>query len=591
MASTLADRMKQAFAKKGLTLPQAEPKAKPKPDSSGASVSQPQNLKSTRPFDNPKGNSLLKGKKPSNVKKARTQNHKKVVKQPIAPMPDLSCYNQGSVKKQKQPAASVTTLGIGRGARLSLNHMLSEGEPPLLGTLHAQGGTTQCAVGKHPNDERQIVLGLDFGTSSVKAVIGDAALGRAFAVPFRLATDMQRYLLPARLFESSGRFSLAEGEHIHRDLKLALIAEPNNQLLRRRVVAFLALVICHARNWLLTEHREIYQRTRLFWKVSIGLPVAHHLNDKLHQTFSEIANLAWLTSLAQAVNNKSVADAEIRWKAHCDCPEDATYDKEVDVSVVPEIAAQIYGFVKSSRFNRNAPNIYLMVDVGAGSVDSSLFHVKPSRGKWDFEFFTSVVEPLGVMNLHRHRVKWWGTQLIQHPSGKRLAEELDEVMYATDRTTSLPEHYSEYFHGVTVKTPGGDDDPDVFFFRKKVVAQVRGQSYYRAWKDGLLTENQLHGVPTFYCGGGMCMSYYDKLQHELRSMPGCSWLKAEPRRMELPDNLEAPGVKRADYDRLSVAYGLSFLEVGKITKSLPAPKLPTRPTWDWGANYVSKDHC
>jgi hypothetical protein len=180
---------------------------------------------------------------------------------------------------------------------------------------------------------------------------------------------------------------------------------------------------------------------------------------------------------------------------------------------------------------------------------------------------------------------------VQHPSGKQLAEELAQVKYATDRTTALPERYSDYFHGITVKTPGGNDDPDVFFFRKKVVAQVRGQSYFRAWKDGLLTQNQLHGVPTFYCGGGMRMNYYDNLRHELCSMPNYSWLKADPHRIELPDNLEAPGLKRADYDRLSVAYGLSFLEVGKITKSLPAPKLSTMPAWDWCSNYVSKDHC
>ena len=589
MAGTLADRLKQAFAENGLPVPQAKPKAIPKPASPTGSM-QPRSLKSVGPSDNEKGGPLMKGRKSSNVKPPRPQNHKKVVKQQIAPLPDLSCYNQGSVKKPKQPATAVTTLGISRGARLSLNHTLPEEEPPLLGVMHPQGGRTQCTVGKHPNDERQIVLGLDFGTSSVKAVIGDAALGKAFAVPFRLATDIQRYLLPARLFESSGKFSLTEGEHIHRDLKLALIANPNDQLLRRRVTAFLALVICHARNWLLTEHREIYQRTRLFWKVSIGLPAAHHLDDRLHQTFSEIANLAWLTSLAQAVNIKAIADAGMRWKALCDCPEGASRDEEVDVSVVPEIAAQIYGFVKSSRFNRNAPNIYLMVDVGAGSVDSSLFHVKPSRGKWDFEFFTSVVEPLGVMNLHRHRVQWWEEQLVQHPSGERFAEQLAQVKYATDRTTGLPERYSEYFHGITVKTSGGGD-PDIFFFRKKVALQVRSQTYYRAWKDGLLTQNQLDGVPTFYCGGGMRMNFYDNLRHELRSMPGCSWLKADPRRIELPDNLEAPGVKRADYDRLSVAYGLSFLEVGKITKSLPAPKLPTMPAWDWSSNYVSKDHC
>ena len=87
------------------------------------------------------------------------------------------------------------------------------------------------------------------------------------------------------------------------------------------------------------------------------------------------------------------------------------------------------------------------------------------------------------------------------------------------------------------------------------------------------------------------MKYYTRLQKEMQSMPGCSWLNAKPRRVELPKNLEAPGLKRADYDRLTVAYGLSFLEVGSVTKSLPAPKLPTDPQSDWRSNYTGKDCC
>ncbi len=87
------------------------------------------------------------------------------------------------------------------------------------------------------------------------------------------------------------------------------------------------------------------------------------------------------------------------------------------------------------------------------------------------------------------------------------------------------------------------------------------------------------------------MSYYKRLQDEMKTMPGVSWLKANPRPIQLPRNLEAPGLRHQDYDRLTVAYGLSFLEVGKITRSLPRPKRPSQPISSWRANYVSKDHC
>ena len=87
------------------------------------------------------------------------------------------------------------------------------------------------------------------------------------------------------------------------------------------------------------------------------------------------------------------------------------------------------------------------------------------------------------------------------------------------------------------------------------------------------------------------MSYYQQLEGRLSSMPGYSWLKAECWVMGVPDDLVAEGVSEDEYDRLSVAYGLSRLEVGKIVKALPQPKLVIPPVTIWRDNYVDKDHC
>jgi hypothetical protein len=69
--------------------------------------------------------------------------------------------------------------------------------PPLLSKVETAGRATQILVGK-PDDEREVVLGLDFGTSCVKVVIGDSALGKAFAVPFCKAEGIAKFLLPSR---------------------------------------------------------------------------------------------------------------------------------------------------------------------------------------------------------------------------------------------------------------------------------------------------------------------------------------------------------------------------------------------------------
>ena len=607
MAGQMAELLKKAFAEKGVQLPGAKVETrKVLPPGSGESsqhTGQSAETPTVSPPAGPKAPTAPKEGKRSDpiaeaCKKWRAEHPVARAKAPVkssqraAP---LACYDSSPAREGKSPEGKVSPyeVRLGSAARLALT-LDEQVELEVLDGYEELGRSSQCCH-ETADDEHLIAMGVDFGTSSIKVVIGDPALGKAFAVPFTTASDVARYLLPTRLHESAGRFSLCEGEETHRDLKLALIANPGDLLLRERVSAMLALVIRQARGWLFATHADVFARTRLLWKLSIGLPVAHHLDDELTQTFNDVAQVAWLAACTpRDISRTTIAAARDRKREIAAAPERMSEDEDVEISVVPEIAAQIYGFVNSSRFNRKEQNIYLMVDVGAGSVDSSLFHVKPARGgKWDFEFFTSIVEPHGVMNLHRHRVGWWEEALSQcsEPTAELISNALAEHKYPTDRTVALPSRFTRYVHDAKVFLRKPSDDPDDTFFQKKVVSQVRGKSYWRAWKDGHLTPAQLIGVPAFYCGGGMRMEFYSKLQNQMQSMPGYSWLRAEPRRVELPKNLEAPGLHRSNYDRMTVAYGLSFLEVGKVTRALPPPKLSLKPDTSWAENYVGKEHC
>jgi hypothetical protein len=135
----------------------------------------------------------------------------------------------------------------------------------------------------------------------------------------------------------------------------------------------------------------------------VGLPTAQHHQSPLSELFERLSLAAWAAA-GESGDSNGYRDPD---SAGADLKLDETA-AGVEVTVVPEIAAQIYGFVASNSFDKQAPNIYLMADVGSGTVDSSLFRVKQGKGgRWDFEFYTSVVEPNGVSNLHRHRVNWW----------------------------------------------------------------------------------------------------------------------------------------------------------------------------------------
>ncbi|OYU42309.1 MAG: hypothetical protein CFE44_24705, partial [Burkholderiales bacterium PBB4] len=380
------------------------------------------------------------------------------------------------------------------------------------------GRATQIQFGR-PDDEREVVIGLDFGTSCVKVVIGDSALGKAFAVPFCKAEGITRFLLPSRLCQTGRAFSLESGTHPYRDLKLSLLANPTDLVLQQRVVAFLALIIRRARGWLLMEHNATYKQTAIAWKLAVGLPTAQHHQSPLSELFERLSHAAWLA----AGEAGDITDTTIETLLAAESKRDETA-AGVEVTVVPEIAAQIYGFVASNSFDKQAPNIYLMADVGSGTVDSSLFRVKQGKGgRWDFEFYTSVVEPNGVSNLHRHRVNWWSDALAKARAPQHLIANLEQTKLITDQQFSTPDSYSDYFSGVEAKLPSGVKSPDEEFFNLRVLAQVQGKTLWRTWKDNLLPQSSLANVPFFMCGGGGRMSYYQQLERRLSSMTGYTW--------------------------------------------------------------------
>lgn len=444
-------------------------------------------------------------------------------------------------------------------------------------------------------DEREVVIGLDFGTSSVKTIIGDLALKKAFAVPFSAAQGINQYLLPSRLYQTNNEFKLDEGDHAYRDLKLALLANRSSMSSQFHAIAFLALVIRHARGWLLSEHQDTYSKTNIIWKLVIGLPAAHHLESEDQKLFYKIAQAAWIAAGTNKniMTKSNVLHAWLRARRLISGATPATPTEEAEISVVPEIAAQIYGYVASNRFDTKARNLYLMVDVGAGTTDSSLFKVTADKGgRFNFMFYTCQVLPNGVMNLHRYRVDWWEEAINNSSIGENIdiSKLLDSKFY-TDKLFSIPEKYNNYFSGINVKYNNGFENPDQYFFMKRLVSQVRGKTVYKTWVDGLLNQQDLCDVPMFLCGGGARMNFYKNLEHEMKHMPGYSWLKAKIRPLEVPRDLVAPGLPPADYDRLSVAYGLSFLEVKNITKAIPIPSIPATCVPDWTERYIDKDHC
>ena len=100
----------------------------------------------------------------------------------------------------------------------------------------------------------QLVIGLDFGTSFSKVVVGETRV--RYAVPFEAySVGDNPFLLPSclRVLNREGECTLGiNGQDgvLHDNLKMPLIEGDFSDEVRARAAAFLALVLRHTRDWL-----------------------------------------------------------------------------------------------------------------------------------------------------------------------------------------------------------------------------------------------------------------------------------------------------------------------------------------------------
>jgi hypothetical protein len=447
-----------------------------------------------------------------------------------------------------------------------------------------------CQQGVADSDkliDRELVIGVDFGTSSTKVVIADRTLKQAYAVPFTDGAGVMSYLLPTVLFEKNGFYSFDSDGVSHNDLKLSLMANPSDPLLCAKVAAYLSLVIQYSRSWLFEKYRDQYVSSEILWTLALGQPADQVTSSSSKLLFLQLGQVAW--GLARKKAPISTYVAIDKWKSR---DEKLLDTDEFHCLVLPELAAQIHGFVSSELFDPRLPNIFLMIDVGAGTVDASIFSVRKDKsGATNFSLFTNSVEAYGVANLHRYRIGWWQKMLSDLPAGKVCISDLQRIKLPTEYRGFFPPTFKEYLSGVELQFLNGALDPDEEFF-SKINWQLVGEIFGKSKSKKLLGLSDIDGMPYFLCGGGARHAFYGKIKPSLQKPRGSTWLNLTPKALSFPKNLRAEGVTRSEYDRLSVAYGLSQLNLGmvKLVEAM-TPLAAVDHYSKWGESYVDKDVC
>lgn len=423
---------------------------------------------------------------------------------------------------------SVTTTG-----ELSVAQWASE-------SLGFPGSATQFEGAQTGWRQQQLVIGLDFGTAYTKAVIGEAR--RHFAVPLADGKGLDRYIASSGFYMSmQGDCYLSEVGNASQyvtNLKMKLLQRDFGDSSLVNCSIFVALCLRRVRYWLLASQKDTYLGLRLSWVVNLGLPTDSYEDEGMLDAYRKIARTGWALSVYPGKVNlgaaqKLIEATSLSWAKELERLEIYKGDliEDDEISLFPEFLAQIAGYVRSP--GRQA-DLHMLVDVGAGTMDATTFNVHVREDEDHFPVFSKSVTEHGVHFLINHRLA--GANSSVH------FDEFDPVPQTREFAACLNMSEAEL------------DEKDRPF--RKLTYDTIGARLVETRKDMYVTSPRWkEGVPVFLCGGGASVDFYQNL---LARFSDKDSIRISLMHLPKPRDLYAPDLISEHFNRLSVAYGLSF---------------------------------
>ena len=457
--------------------------------------------------------------------------------------------------------------------------------------------TPRTQVHSEPvGEEREVVVGLDFGTACTKVTIGDDALGEVYAVPFgKLAHEGHPYLLATRIYAGrDGRLSLQDGALEIDDLKIKLLSGPGNRLLSSAetntdatvldvCTGYLALVLREVLHWFLSNQGKSYRSSKLIWQINIGVPSRSYDNETELSTFRVLALAAWRAAVQEepvTIENSRIAVETSQkvvqdHKTQRDVATTEPYLHPEDVGTIPEVIAEVVAYARS---DLRREGTHLLVDVGASTLDVATFVLHAKDGEDRFSLLTTEVQKLGAYVLHRQRV----TDIAAWAEST-----LAKILWQADGISPLPELAS--YLPVDPKSLVNVDQ----VFRVKcdrLISIILRETRARRNPKAYVWDEDAE-LPVFVCGGGRSLPVYVE---SVKSAVGSAARRTHVDLLSLPK----PGNFRADesapdeYDRLAVAYGLSTRQdrIGEIVPPAAIEDIVREvPETDYRDRFIGKE--
>lgn len=375
-----------------------------------------------------------------------------------------------------------------------------------------------------------ITIGLDFGTSYTKACVrfGD----NHYIVDWEgISNFPDKYTLPSELSffknESSHIGRSNEATSVISSLKIPLLEKHRVDETYHHAIQYIAHVLNYIRSWWFHNHGNLSKNNTLDWIVNIGCPSEQFEDNYWIEKYKKIVSEAWIKSFS---NSKLV-------QLHPN-----------NISVIPEFVAEIASYTKSAQ--RQA-DLHLLIDIGGGTIDIVTFNIyRDENDEEIFPIFDSEVTNLGTHYLMSERIRKCGIS---------DGEFLSAAVQSADEFCK--QHHQDYEKIQKVDSLFMEE------IKKKVMKVLditRKNRYY-------LSPNWEKGIRTFVCGGGSNSSIYNDAIGKVNLKYNLSRIN-----LPLPSNLNAPGLNKLDFHRVSVAYGLSFdvMNLGNIRRKQDVADAP-----------------
>lgn len=372
-------------------------------------------------------------------------------------------------------------------------------------------------------------MGIDFGTAFTKASVGYG--GDIYIVDWAgVKASVDKFTLPGEFSVLSdgtcvlGRSPLAT--MVATDLKLPFLEGNTSRSSLVEATVFLALVMRYIRAWWFHRYHGLIQNRSLVWNVNLGAPTTPWQDKKLRSSYERVAQAAWVISLGTVPIRPENADSALG-KGARNAP---------SIEIVPEFVAQIASYTRSPQRQHD---LHLLVDIGAGTVDVVTFNVNKveETGEDQFPIFWASVNNLGTHYLMSRRLQDGKVQHGVHQDDATTVPSAEKFSQAT----GLPiqdVHRSDRTH--TAAVAGAIS---------AVLRTTKQKRYRRSprWETG---------IRVFLCGGG---SACEAFRASIAEAGRISAVPLPPIMLPLPERLQAPGLAKDQFHRVSVAFGLGMI--------------------------------